>query len=354
METGLMKSFIFDILKDLLPILSGVLGVLGVLNVFKKINGKLTKWGWLAVILILLSTIGGVFLAKKEKSDDEREKQQLQNKLNHILSDLAKVKQPLGEMQLTFFTKLPSSDPEVESYKRYLKKRIANLPKNKGYGFRPKINNNIQTLLVDESGKPITFDIKSDSAYWPDEKFPTIQNVSKAYTLIMCISVKRIKPEEYQSFIYSSRAGDWCSGPVIFPKNTIYYDIKKDELGFRTHFKFRKESIFSNGKISSVQDLFGARVFFRPPTLGRAFIKNQLIKNNASKDAIESHDRITSFLAALQAEGASIDTGSGQDFDINGEDIKKYTGNDMSTFYYSDLPLNDREEKAYLQEGNSY
>ncbi|SCC32597.1 hypothetical protein GA0061071_11355 [Kosakonia oryzendophytica] len=348
-----MKSFIFDTLKDLLPILSGVLGVLGVLNVFKKINGKLTAWGWFAVILILLSTIGGVVLAKKEKADDEREKEQLQNKLNHILNDLAKVKRPLGEVQLTFFTKLPNSDPEVESYKEYLKEKVANLPKGKGYGFRPQLNKDIKSLLLDENGRPIIYDINSDSAYWPDDRFPTLQSASKAYTLIMCISLKRIKPEEYQSYIYSSRSGDWCSGPVIFPNNIIYYDIKQDEVGFRTHIKFKKESVFSNGKVSSVQDLFGARVFFQPPTLARTFIKDRLIKNGASKDAIERHERTTSFFAALQAEGASIDTGGGQDFDINGEDIKKYTGIDMNTFFYSDLPLNDREDIVHHQDANN-
>ncbi|MFE4112688.1 hypothetical protein [Kosakonia sp. YIM B13611] len=339
-----MKSIIFDILKDLLPILSGVLGLLGVLNVFKTVHGKLTIWGWFAVILISLSTIGGIFLAKKEKSDSEREKQQLQNKLNRILSDLAKVKQPLGEVELAYWTVLPDSEPEVKAYKEYIKEKIAALPKLKKAGFRPLLNKEIESLVLDGNGNPSIYDINNKSAYWPNEKFPALQSLSKTYSVKLCISLKKIKPEEYQPFVFSSGSVDWCASSVLTPVNIIFYDVKKDKIGYRTKNKYDKGFVRSNGKISSVQDLFGARVFFQPPSLGRSYVKNSLRKNGAPKDVIERHDRVTSILAALQTQGALIDTGTGQSFSIDSKDIKKYTNIDMNTFFYSTLPLNDGEE----------
>lgn len=60
-------AYLFDIIKDMLPVLSGLLGVLGILNVFKTSNNRLSFWGWLAVFVIVISTIATLLLAKKEK-----------------------------------------------------------------------------------------------------------------------------------------------------------------------------------------------------------------------------------------------------------------------------------------------
>ncbi|MXF28831.1 hypothetical protein, partial [Escherichia coli] len=97
----------------MLPVLSGLLGVLGILNVFKTSNNRLSFWGWLAVFVIEISTIATLLLTKKEKNDNEREKIQLQNKIDNILRDVAKAREPIGEVSRTYWTLLPDSNQLV-------------------------------------------------------------------------------------------------------------------------------------------------------------------------------------------------------------------------------------------------
>lgn len=345
-----MKSFIFDALKDLLPVLSGFLGILGVLNVFKKVNGRLTAWGWLAVLLIFFSTIGGVVLAKKEKSDDEHEKAVLQNKLNNILSDLAKVKQPLGDVGLTYWSVLPDSDSEVFSYKEYLKKKIASLPKSEGFKSRVVRNKNIKAIALDVNGNPFIYEISEESSFWPRQEFPNLSHLSILYHVKMCISLKKIKPEQFEPEVKSQGSVDWCASSILPHNNVIFYDAEKDKVGYITSVRFKKENVDSNGKISSVQDLVGAWVFFQPPTRDRVLWREHLKKVGVSKETIERQDKVSSILSAIEIEWASIDSGNGQDFHINGKDLRKFTDEYMNSFFYLALPLNNGDDSNLLPE----
>ena len=345
-----MKSFIFDVLRDLLPVFSGFLGVLGVMNVFKKINGRLTLWGWLAIILIFLSTIGGVILAKKEKSDDDLEKKALQDKLNNILNDLAKVRQPLGDMSLNYWSILPNSNSDVVSYKESLKKNIASLAKNRDFKRTLMKNKNISALAIGIDGKPIIYEVSEKSSFWPNNDFLSLRDISIFYKVDMCISASKIKPEQFEPEVKPRGSADFCTRSIFPQENIIFYDVQKDEIGFITRMKFKKQDIRSNGKITSVQDLLNAWIFFQPPTRYLALTKAHIKKTDATKTAIENHDKVSAILNGIRIQSISIDSGSGQRFYIEEKDLRKFTNRSENTFFYLTMPLDSKNDVNFLSE----
>ena len=338
-----MKSFIFDILKDLLPVLSGFLGVLGVLNVFKKVNGRLTGWGWLAITMIFLSTIGGVVLAKKEKSDDEREKEKLQQQLNNILTDIAKVKRPLTEVRLSFWSTLPDANYEVQSYKKFIKNQIKHRGKDNIYSFPPKVNHDLSISVLDERGEPHIYDINNKSKFWPGKNYPILSSVAFSYGVNMCVSLKEIKPQDFIPMVGGDGKMDWCAFSIFPTSNYIFYDAIKDKIGFITTVTYEKKFTHSNGKVSSVQDLLGSQLFFRLPEAGGAFLKEHLRRSGAPEKTIMHQSQLSSFLTGIEAESLLLDVGNGQTININGNKLLKYTRRDENVFFYIRLPMKEEE-----------
>lgn len=336
-----MKSFIFDVLKDLLPVLSGFLGVLGVLNVFKKVNGRLTVWGWLAITMIFLSTIGGVVLAKKEKSDDEREKEKLQQQLNNILTDIAKVKRPLNEVHLSFWSILPDSNPEVQKYKKFIKYQIKHREKDDIYSSPRKINRDLSVSVLDERGEPHIYDIDEKSKFRPGKDLPVLNSLAFSYSVSMCISLKEIKPQDFIPMVGGIGKMDWCAFSLPTVGNDIFYDAVKDKIGFITRVTYKKEFTQSNGKVSSVQDLLGSQIFFRLPAVGGDFLKEHLRRSGASEKTIMHQNQISSFLTGVEAESLLLDVGNGQAININGDKLLKYTRRDENVFFYIKLPMKE-------------
>ncbi|MHA0982394.1 hypothetical protein ACR9GO_07160 [Kosakonia cowanii] len=345
-----MKSFIFDTLKDLLPAISGLLGVLGVLNVFKKINGRLAVLGWLAITMIFLSTIGGIILAKKEKSDDEREKKELQQQLNNILADLAKVRRPLSEVELSFWSILPDSDPEVQKYKNYIKQQIKHREKDNIFSSPPKVNRDLSISVLDERGEPHIYDIDEKSKFRPGKDYPILRSLALSYNVSMCISLKEMKPQDFIPMVGGDEKMDWCAFSIMPTSNDIYYDAITDKVGFITRVAYKKDFTQSNGKISSVQDLLGSQVFFRLPAVGGDFLKEHLRRSGASEKTIMHQSQESSFLTGVNVKSLLLDVGNGQTFVINGGKLNKYTQRDGNVFFYIKLPSNEEELRQLSEE----
>lgn len=189
-------AYLFDIIKDMLPVLSGLLGVLGILNVFKTSNNRLSFWGWLAVFVIVISTIATLLLAKKEKNDNEREKIQLQNKIDNILRDVAKAREPIGEVSITYWSLLPDSNQLVRKYKDYLNEKARGEVENFSFHNLTKTNKDYFGTTIDLDGKLAVFSIDEKNKYWPSGSFSEIGLLASNFSIMLCINSKHTNAKD--------------------------------------------------------------------------------------------------------------------------------------------------------------
>ena len=336
-------AYLFDIIKDMLPVLSGLLGVLGILNVFKTSNNRLSFWGWLAVFVIVISTIATLLLAKKEKNDNEREKIQLQNKIDNILRDVAKAREPIGEVSITYWSLLPDSNQLVRKYKDYLNEKARGEVENFSFHNLTKTNKDYFGTTIDLDGKLAVFSIDEKNKYWPSGSFSEIGLLASNFSIMLCINSKHTNAKDVRFIIGARNNLDWGALALLPRTSDIFYDVKKDKIGLATTITYDKKWVYSNGVISSVRDFFGSDVFFVLPSTDSRFLNDYLKSIGAPQTLIESNKIKSEIIAGMSTESVSVKMGDGQRFNISGEHLKKYNSKDGRTFFYIKMPLSEKE-----------
>ncbi|WP_234105708.1 hypothetical protein [Enterobacter bugandensis] len=339
-------TFWFDLLKYLLPFLSGVVGVLGILNVFKTPQGRLSAWGWVAIVFIIISTFAGFFLTSKEKKDSEVEKKQLQSKLDKLILDVVKVKQPIGSVKLFYWTIFPDSSPEVIKYKGYIKDKIEHRKSDDIFSKRPSVNRDLVGSVVGVNSEIAQFDINPDSIYWPSSKFPEIRSLVSVFSISLCVSLNRVNLDNFR-FLMGGRSSktetDWCASGMPPGDNTIFYDVKSDKLGLMTTVNYKKEFIYSNGSVTSVRDFYGADVFFGLPSSGSESLKTYMLSHGATKETIVRQERIAKIINGMVTKSLLLDLGNGQGFTIQGKYLKRNKTEFGRPYFYLTTPANDSD-----------
>lgn len=123
------------ILKLLGLVLTGAFGILGLLTEFRDDKTKrITKWGRIALIGIFLSTalsfISQLLESTKAKHDAQDSARQMQDQItksNQILNDLNRSLNPLTNVRITYWLKMPFDAPELQAYRERLTSAIAAL-----------------------------------------------------------------------------------------------------------------------------------------------------------------------------------------------------------------------------------
>jgi hypothetical protein len=77
-------------------VLAGAFGILGLLTEFKDKDKKITKWGRISLIGILVTTLLGVIAQVKESSDSSDKALALAKKSDETLNDIERSLSPLG------------------------------------------------------------------------------------------------------------------------------------------------------------------------------------------------------------------------------------------------------------------
>lgn len=339
-------AFWFDFLKYVLPVLSGVVGVLGVLNVFKTPHDRLSLWGWIAVVFIVISTFAGFFITNKEKKDNEFEKRQLQAKLDKLISDVVRVKQPIGDVRLTYWTIFPDSSDEVMKYKKYIKEKISQRKSDDIFSKSPKINKDLVGTMIGLNNEISQYDINKESRYWPSLNFPEISSLVLTFSVSICVSSKRVDLEKFR-FLMGKRNGgaetDWCAAGMPLAENKIFYDVETDKLGLMTTVGYKKDFIYSNGNVTSVRDFYDADLFFGLPSMGSDNLKKYMISRGATKETFKRQERIEKILNGMVTKSLILDVGNGQGFVILGKYLKKNKTQYGRSYFYLTTPVNETE-----------
>lgn len=337
------NSVIVDSLKDLLPILSGLLGVLGIFNVFKSPSNKLTVWGWFAIVVITISSLSGYYMSRVDRITAEKDKQEAQAKVDNILLELERAKHPIGEVKLAAWSILPDSNPEVLAYKNLIKSKIKDWKKLSLFKKQGDKHNGLQVTTYGLNSEPLLFDVDKDSNLWPKNNYPIVSYIASFYTINICVDLQRVKPENFRPIHGDPNSIDWCTADFIPENNVISYDVQKDKLVVMTQMKYTQGLISSNGKFTSVNDLYDSQMFFRPPSFGGSTVRKYLKQQGASDKILKNEDDKTKLLSGIKLSGVIFSFGGGRDISLSGDNMNRFTNNDGSTFFYVTIPNNERD-----------
>jgi hypothetical protein len=92
-------------------VLTGAFGILGLLADFKNEQTKeITRWGYISLCGIVLSTVFGTVAQLKESHDSAAQTLKIAEQSNRMLQDIQKSLSPLGEIQLQFSFRVDCED----------------------------------------------------------------------------------------------------------------------------------------------------------------------------------------------------------------------------------------------------
>jgi hypothetical protein len=119
----------FHVWKPVSIAVTGAFGLLGLLTEFKKkvkdletdtVVQKITKWGWVSLLGIVVSSVCGVAAQLKESADDASRALVLAEKTDRTLNEIERGLHPLEDPAVTLTFKVPCEEPRYKKFCRHL------------------------------------------------------------------------------------------------------------------------------------------------------------------------------------------------------------------------------------------
>lgn len=298
-------------------IIGGVLGVVGVLFNFKDQDGRITRWGVIVILGIALSAVVGIVTSITEGFKGRLEAAQQAARTEQLLTGLTRLMQPISDVEISFWVKLPPEAPLVRSYLKKLSKEVERRAPELKKIF--PIDQNFHVTSEDRDGSwTITIGQKSKS--WPSGDEFAIGQLARSFNFSLHLRKNPIDAEHFDSVIaVDDGRSDWIAGSLpLNPHNHLSYKPKTGDLEIGGHADYNKQFWHSNGKITSVEDLYGAQLFLIPPYSMHVEIDPSL---PYSKNDITQTLEELSHLIVI--EGVILTFGPGRQISIDGKAFKK-------------------------------
>lgn len=267
-------------LKVIGALLGGVLGVLGVLFNFRQSDNRITGWGIVILVGIVISAAAGIFGSIVEGYKAKSEAALQSTRTEALLKEVSRAIQPITQLKITYWFKLPSEAPGVPAYvdrvSKSIEAQLGQLPTMVTSSEDEAKANPLIALSKDvhvtASGindEPLTIDLGLHSPLWPRGKEPPVGLVTLDFHFKVFIKKTPIAPAEFLPVIGTDTpdAADWIatSSLAIDPnRNRLTFDRRTKSLVIFGTADFPKEFWYSNGKITSIVDLYGAQLVLVP------------------------------------------------------------------------------------------
>jgi hypothetical protein len=213
--------------------LTGAFGILGLLTEFKdKETKKITKWGWISLVGIVVSSAFGVAAQFKESSNDAAKSLTLAHSMDRTLNEIHRELSSLATADgITIAFEVPCSQDKFVAFCRELTHSMAG--KNEGI----------------------------PSFRWKHSPFP------QSFSVRVGFLPKNATPKDYEKFNFpqNTNLDLFIEGPPRRKDASFYAWV----TGYDSVEVFLKNqslrSIDSDGTILSLFDLHGTRVVVGPP-----------------------------------------------------------------------------------------
>lgn len=90
---------------------TGAFGILGLLTEFRdKHSRKITRWGWVSLLGIIISAVFGIGAQLKESTDNSAKNLELVTRANQTLDGINRALHPMGDVQFQILYEIPCND----------------------------------------------------------------------------------------------------------------------------------------------------------------------------------------------------------------------------------------------------
>jgi hypothetical protein len=252
------SEIIIALLKAAGTIIGGVLGVVGLVTNFKNRNaGVLVLLG--IVLAAIIGTGSSIVEGYKAKSDSSEQLVRTE----HLLNELARSIQPITKLSACYWMEIPPGNKAIDSYIKRLSagietrietlRDISHIPRDTG----------LSIVASDIDDEPINIEINNKSDLWPqgDEAFIGVT----AQFLLLSVIILR-KPTNLETFrpIRGAANLDFSADGLIPDHSVLSWDRKKQRLYVVARMEFNKGLWETNGKITSLVDLYGSQILLLP------------------------------------------------------------------------------------------
>lgn len=257
-----------NILKLIGLVLTGAFGILGLLTEFRDDKTKkVTKWGKVALSGIILSTalslVAQILESAKSVRDAREAEKQARDQIsrsNEILNNLNRSLNPLTNVRITYWLKVPLDAPELAAYRKRLTDKMTSfLARSRS---EMHVANVIQS---DTNGRPKKVSIPSDSPLMPCKGEVIPYNLLRLSGLHLSILKNRksdhdfVRADDLQrpradlSLYVGSGTGPQGGEHFSY---SLQYDLQTKELTIYAFNLFTDPQFWSsNNQIQAVPDL---------------------------------------------------------------------------------------------------
>jgi hypothetical protein len=273
-----MSEIALAVLQVLGVVLTGIFGLLGLLTKYRNDVGRITKWGRIALVGIVVSTLVAVSSQALEAVRKARESRAAAERTERIISEVARAVHPLTSIEATAWALMPWDHPQLASYRKRIEpqlRRIATEWRGNIFeqplicrtlsclvGQRPPLSQrDAMSALV--STPTISFDRKS--SLFPSKSETRVRLLTES-RLHVAIYKNRIDPATFAVRSSSSSqpppdlafSVDYDSSDSRGPELT--YEIKNQALVLYTSGRVTPRFGYSGGSIVAIPDLLNAQM----------------------------------------------------------------------------------------------
>jgi hypothetical protein len=249
-----------NILKLLGLVLTGAFGILGLLTEFRDDKTKkITKWGKVALFGIFLSTALSFVSQVLEARKSAKQAQDQLARSNEILNNLNRSLNPLTNVRVTYWIKVPLDAPELQAFRERLTAGIAALMVDG----QLKANGAVAYAATSEpNGHPLKIGIPSYSPLMPQPNEVIAFYLLRHSGLEFSFFKKPYADADFLADDFSKRPRPDLSFRVMTTENqerqgySMDYDLQSHELIIYATDLFSDPQYWqSNNQIQAVPDL---------------------------------------------------------------------------------------------------
>lgn len=244
------------VLKITSVLITAILGVAGLLANYRDRYGKLTRAGVAVLSGMLISAAVGVITTTIESYNVKTASAQQAARTEALLRELKRSVLPITQLGMSYYLEVPQTFPPVARYVERLEAGLAELmPQLKDVSQVEPVG--LSAISFDEHDNVLTVSIKKESSLWPRKE--ELYLFDDFFTTSLSMLKTPVSASQYR---WVHGAADFHASSYTNESFALHWNFDKRTLEISGRAEFEKALWKTNGKITSVADLPGSKIFF--------------------------------------------------------------------------------------------
>lgn len=340
-------DLIIALCKAVGVLVAGGLGAAAIIHskLHDEVTGKLNARGKYFLVGICISSAVGIVTSVFETWKAKSESQEQAARTEQVLREINRSIQPIGEFKLSYWIEIPKGNTGVDQYIDRIRAGIdSRLPMLRNYSSAIQQDEikGLSVTVLDRDASIWRVSISHESDLWPistDEE--GIKNLAEFMSVSIHMMRKPVNPENFAPVFGLTDFGVFEN--FLDARTHFEWDLKDQKLILSATVEFPKELWYSNGRISSVLDFYGAQmmVFFPGSSdyvVPEAFLQHGMKVNNTKE-----------LSRSLNIESFLLSFGNGRSISVSGDKFKKTKYKDGYPVFSVIFPSNEDDFRKFIK-----